>query len=108
MSRYLIVSVVVLALAGCSGRHLTRAHGESYRAFLDRQAFRRAAATPPYAQAEKGLDAQEAAIVARSYRQSLAPKEARGREEPQVLIMEKSPTGYQAARAPLAPSVPKD
>jgi hypothetical protein len=74
--------------------------------FLARQAFRSASATPPYQEAEKGLDAQEAAIVARSYRQSLSPKDARPREEPQVLIMEQ-PAGYQA-RPPLAPSVPKD
>ena len=77
MNGYAVVSVVALGLAGCSGNpHLTREHGRSYRAFLERQAFHRAAATPPYQEAEKGLDAQEAAIVARSYRQGLAPKDA--------------------------------
>jgi hypothetical protein len=102
-----MVSVVIaVGLGGCSSGHLTREHGRSYRAFLDRQAFRGAAATPPYKEAEKGLDAQEAAIVARSYRESLSPKDARPREEPQVLIMEQ-PAGYQA-RQPLAPSVPKE
>jgi hypothetical protein len=104
---YAVVSVVALGLAGCSGNpHLTREHGRSYRAFLERQAFHRAAATPPYQEAEKGLDAQEAAIVARSYRQGLAPKDARQGEEPQVLLVEQ-PTGH-SGRPPLAPSVPKD
>jgi hypothetical protein len=106
VNRYAVVSVIALGLAGCSGKHLTKEHGRSYRAFLDRQAFRRAAATPPYAEAEKGLDAQEATIVARSYRQSLSPKDARQREEPQVIIMEQ-PTSYPN-RPPLAPSVPKE
>lgn len=107
MNVYAVVSVVALGLAGCSGNsHLTREHGRSYRAFLERQAFHRAAATPPYQEAEKGLDAQEAAIVARSYRQGLAPKDAGQREEPQVLLVEQ-PTSH-GARPPLAPSVPKD
>lgn len=105
MKRIAVVSVVALGLAGCSGsRHLTEAQGRSYRAFLDRQ---HAVRTPPYREAEKGLDAQEAAIIARSYRQSLSPLDARPREEPRVLIVEQ-PAGYQARPPPLAPSVPKE
>lgn len=105
MKRIAVLSVVALGLAGCSAaKHLTEAQGRSYRAFLDRQHVVR---TPPYREAEKGLDAQEAAIIARSYRQSLAPTEARPREEPQVLILDR-PAGYQARQPPLAPSVPKE
>ncbi len=105
MKRIAVLSVLALGMAGCSAaRHLTEAHGRSYRAFLDRQ---RAVRTPPYREAEKGLDAQEATIIARSYRQSLSPTGARQREEPKVLIVEQ-PAGYQARPPPLAPSVPKE
>lgn len=108
MRRFGMVLVVALGLVGCSSaKQLTKQHGRSYRAFLDRQAFRGAAATPSHREAVKGLDAQEAGIVARSYRESLAPKDARPREEPQVLIM-KQPTGRGGPAAPLAPSVPRD
>ncbi len=92
------------AAAGCSGPgHMTRAHGRAYGAYFQRQA----ASAGAHAQAEKGLDSEEAAIVADAYRKSLAPKGTREDEGSQVLLVAPPPRGGQRA-APLAPSVPKE
>ena len=51
-----------------------------------------------------GLDAQEAAIIAGSYRKALAPKSDSG-NQPQLLMVNPSRGGGNEA-ATLAPSVP--
>jgi len=55
-----------------------------------------------------GLDSQEAAIVAQTYRRSLAPKGARTDAKPQVLILQEDEHGRMAQPKALAPSVPKE
>jgi hypothetical protein len=93
-----------LAAAGCSGpRHMSRAHGVAYSEHFDRQVANPAAQE----RAEKGLDSEEAAIVANAYRRSLAPKGTRENAQPEVLLVAPPPAGGQRA-TPLAPSVPKD
>lgn len=101
----LVVVVMVAALAAaCSGpRHMSRAHGVAYRAHFERQAANPAAQE----RAEKGLDSEEAGIVANSYRRSLAPKGTRETAQPEVLLVAPPPSGG-ARPTPLAPSVPKD
>jgi hypothetical protein len=103
---WLAVVVALVALTACtSSSHLTESFGTSYRATLARQ---QAVETPPFRVAEKGLDAQEAAIISGSYRRSLAPPQAGSqREEPEVILVQQPQRGGQQ-RAPLAPSVPKD
>jgi hypothetical protein len=97
-----LVGLVVFA-AGCGGAHLTPTHGRSTRAFLERQ---RVTPAPQYKEAAKGLDAQESAIIAKSYRESLAPKGTRMEQEPEVLIIQQ-PKAMQQPQG-LAPSVPKE
>ena len=97
-----LVGLVVIA-AGCSGaQHLTPTHGRATRAFQERQ---RVTPFPEYRESVKGLDAQESAIIAKSYRESLAPKGTRTEEEEEVLIIEQ-PKAMQRPQA-LAPSVPQ-
>ncbi len=102
MSRIGTLAIVLLSLGGCtSSRSLTRDHGKSYHATMDAQ---RASASGAATEAEKGLDAQEATIVANSYRQSLAPKGAKSDEQPEILYVAPQRQGT----AQLAPSVPKE
>ncbi len=97
-----LVGLVVIA-AGCGGSNLTPTHGRATRAFLERQ---RVTPFPEYKEAIEGLDAQESAIIAKSYRESLAPKGTRMDEEPEVLIVQQ-PKAMQRPEG-LAPSVPKE
>jgi hypothetical protein len=84
------VAVVALALvlggglSACSRAHLTPSHGRAYHA-----AFRVQDANPnrKAAQSVNGLDANEAAIIAGSYRKALAPKAEGGTEGQQRLLM---------------------
>lgn len=86
---------------GCTGsRSLTADHGKSYRAALRVQ---RAGGDAVGKQAEKGLDAQESAIVASAYRASLMP-EGTKTKEPEILYVAPPRQG----NAVLAPSVPRE
>jgi hypothetical protein len=91
---------LAMALAACSSREtITRMHGKSYRAAFERQVANAASKAKPPA----GLDSQEAAIVAESYRGSLAPTGTEVEEEPVLIV---TPPRQQRT-APLAPSVPR-
>jgi hypothetical protein len=99
-----VVGFAALAAAGCSGAdHLTRAHGRAYQAHFQRQAANPAALE----EAEKGLDSDEAAIIAGAYRRSLAPKGTSDEAASEVLLVAPPPRGGERT-APLAPSVPKE
>jgi hypothetical protein len=94
-----------MALLACGSRaHLTKSHGRSYHTAFARQDAAPAHRTQPV-QALTGLDSQEAAIVASSYRRSLAPKAAEIAEPPPVLIV--APESQSSQRRAVAPSVPK-
>lgn len=93
--------LAALALACGPRAVITASHGKAYRAAFDQQRLpeaQRRAAPPP------GLDSQEAAIIADSYRSSLAPKGSRADEQAPVILL--TPQGQQGQRA-LMPSVPK-
>lgn len=98
---------VALACAGalaCSGhRSLTRDFGKANGSWWARQRVNKDQISEPVT----GLDSQEAAIVAQTYRRSLAPKDARTDAKPQVLILEEDERGRARPKA-LAPSVPKE
>jgi hypothetical protein len=105
---HVVVGVILvfaaLAAAGCSGpKHMSRNHGKAFRAHFERQVANPAALE----EAEKGLDSEEAAIVAGAYRRSLAPKNARDEDQSEVLLLAAPPRGGER-QAPLAPSVPKE
>ena len=77
---------VLLPLAiGCASRnHLTPGHGRAYREVLARQAANPEAGKEPVA--SKGLDPQEAAVIAQGYRASLAPRGERVQQQPMLLV----------------------
>ncbi len=94
------VATAASLMGGCSGRqHLARGYGVSREAFRAQRAVPEPAGAPDVT----GLDSQEAAIVADSYRRSLAPKGAQVEEEPVIMLAPQKPV----QRAPLPPSVPK-
>jgi hypothetical protein len=91
--------LTVLASCGPSKPHLTEGYGASYGGAFATQRVRQGAP----AKAALGLDPQEAAITARNYRNSLAPKGGEAREQPMLYV---APS--QDRPGPLAPSVPKE
>lgn len=101
------VWVAIVALAsGCAREHLTETHGRATREIFARQAANPTPSpkgAPPPA-ALKGLDSQEATIIAEGFRRSLVPKGER-LEEPPVLLV--GPRTDRQPQRPLAPSVPK-
>jgi hypothetical protein len=94
--------VLALGLGACSRAHITPTHGRAFReAFAIQDAN-------PHRKAPKsinGLDSQEAAIIAASYRKALAPRQESGGGGNQLLLM--SPNRGGAEAAALAPSVPQ-
>jgi hypothetical protein len=89
-------------LGACSRAHITPTHGRAYReAFAVQDANPNRSKTP---KSINGLDSQEAAIIAKSYRKELAPKV----EAPQgnQLLMLSPNQGGGAQATVLAPSVP--
>ena len=90
--------------AGCARTHLTATHGQAYhRAFAVQTVNPHPTAD---AKAIRGLDSQEAAIISRSYRHSLSPKDQAPVDHPQLLTFS-SQTGLREANVP-PPSVPHE
>ncbi|HET6413654.1 MAG TPA: hypothetical protein VFG53_16455 [Anaeromyxobacter sp.] len=101
MKLALVFSLVVL---GCGRAHLEPAYGRSYH-----QQFALQQEHPPGSKrvrATTGLDAQEAAIIAGTYRHGLAPKEAQGTKEQPILVVAPTPPGTGTGKSTLMPSVP--
>ncbi len=95
------VAIVVLgSLAGACATP-TLPYGSSVRSAKHAQT----AAPKKPTGAVEGLDSQEAAIIARSYHTSLAPKGEKAADDNVIMISPASSSGRPAQ--PLAPSVPK-
>jgi hypothetical protein len=97
--------VVVVGLAmfsmGCRQRHLSKDYGTSYaRAF----AVQLDPGKKQPSTAAVGLDAQEAAITANTYREGLAPEGETVKQQPTVIVA----PATRERPAPLAPSIPKE
>jgi hypothetical protein len=74
-----------LAIWGCASRnHLTPEHGRAYREAMARQAVNPEAGKR--GPVPKGLDPQEAAVIAAGYKASIAPKGGQVQPEPTLLI----------------------
>ena len=98
-----LAALVSLGGAGCDRAHLTASHGRAYQQAFAVQTVNPGRVAP--ANAVHGLDSQEAAIIASSYRRGLAPKEqSAGTERPQVLLYSPK-AGLRDASMP-PPSVP--
>jgi hypothetical protein len=101
-----IIAMGCLATAACGGRaHLARGFGDSYHAHFALQAIHPDAGNK--APVRLGLDSQEAAIVAESYRRSLMPEGSsqQGDEQPMIIV---APPAKGSGQTKLAPSVPSD
>jgi hypothetical protein len=92
-----------VCLGACSRAHITPTHGRAYR-----EAFAVQDANPNRAKEPKsinGLDSQEAAIIAKSYRKELAPKVDQPQGN-QLLMLSPNYQGGGGQATVLAPSVP--
>ncbi|HYG67187.1 MAG TPA: hypothetical protein VD838_05985 [Anaeromyxobacteraceae bacterium] len=97
------ICLMAVSLAGCTASsHLTESYGKSFREVWRAQ---RAGDGIPKA-AVKGLDSEEATIIAGSYRQSLAPEETGAADAAEILYVAPPPRGGRGTK--LAPSVPKE
>jgi hypothetical protein len=102
----LALFVLLPAVLGCADRtHLTNGYGRSYHEAIARQTVNPDAGSQPVA--SKGLDPQEAAIIAQGYRTSLAPKGQTPPQEPMLLVAPSAQKGRSAEYMPPA-SVPPE
>lgn len=106
---WLMAGLAALAAGalGCADRtHLSAAHSRSFQ-----QAFSSQMADPAAAQKPRdirGLDSQEAAVIARTYRRSLGKEEMGTEERRPVLIMTAPRTRGADDRYMPPPSVPPE
>jgi hypothetical protein len=96
----MLAAAAALVACGCGGSqaHIIPGFGDSGVVFA-KQAGNRPAAT-----AATGLDSQEARIVSKTYRDSLARKEEKPKEEPYIMVTPQ----MQPMGQPLLPSVPRE
>jgi hypothetical protein len=101
----LFIAALALGGAACDRSKLTESNGRAYREAFSRQVANPSAAMTAQ-RTQQGLDSQEAAIVSKTYRQNLAPKQdeaARGQ------MLYSGPARAQSDRAELPPpSVPNE
>ncbi len=95
-------AMMVGLLAGCGRAHLDPAYGRAFREQFALQRERPASST----KVTPGLDAQEASIIASTYRASLAPKEAQRVSDEPILVVTPQQRGAMPSLPP--PSVPKE
>jgi len=98
----LAFGMLAAAAGGCSRAHLTSTHGRAYH-----EVFTAQDANPNRkgTKSVHGLDSQEAAIIAGSYRKALAPKADANAAGPQLLMVNPNRGGGNEAAA-LPASVP--
>lgn len=95
--RTLVILGLVLAAVGCDRTHLRSAtYGQSVRRALKAQVIHPAAGERPAR--DEGLDPEEAAIVAKSYRESLSPKQEESRT-PLIVVPATPPGGVPSTPA---------
>jgi hypothetical protein len=93
---------LVATLAACASRaHMWDASGRSYWAAFAQQTPQLKA---PLKGPVSGLDSQEAAIIAQTYRRGLAPKAAQPREPPVLIVGQ--PSAETGGYSMPPPSVP--
>lgn len=101
------VLLIALAAAGCADRtYLTKSHGRAYSEAFSRQTVNpNPSPRPGHADATQGLDSQEAAAVAKSYRRSLAGKEGASDATTQPMVIMNPGAAPSSSYMP-PPSVP--
>jgi hypothetical protein len=98
-----LAGVLATGLGACSRAHITPTHG---RAFHQVFAIQDANPNRKNNKSLNGLDSQEAAIIAGSYRKGLAPKAESGAAGPQLLMVAPNHGGGMDSSVQLPPSVP--
>ena len=97
-----MMGLLALATVGCDRTHLRSAtYGQSVRHALKAQVINPAAGERPAR--EEGLDPEEAAIVSKSYRESMSPKHEETSRTPLVVVPQSGPGGMPYAPATGAP-----
>jgi cytochrome c556 len=101
--RVLMLFVVLSSLACADRTHMRRDYGEATRSAMTRQVVNPDAGTSA---AGKGLDPQEAAILARTLRRSMTPKDQTPASEPVFYV---APQAQRSRADDLPPpSVPNE
>jgi hypothetical protein len=92
-----LVLLAACAGAGCARTHLTASHGRAYH-----EVFTAQDANPNRKESKSvhGLDSQEAAIIAGSYRKALAPRSESGGQGNQLLMVAPPRAGNESANLP--------
>ena len=106
-SRMIAALALGVALVGgaCERAHLTASYGRANHDAFTRQMANPSAGTKPAPATAQGLDSQEAAIVAKTYRRHLAPRDEEAASRSQMLYY--NPRAPQAERNDMPPpSVP--
>jgi hypothetical protein len=98
-----LAMAAALGVGACSRAHITASHGRAFREIFAIQDANANRNKPP--KSINGLDSQEAAIIAGSYRKGLAPKVDVAPNSGQLLMVNPNANGGSQA-AVLAPSVP--
>lgn len=104
----LLVTMLLGSTLGCADRtYLTKSHGRAYSEAFGRQAVEPQQRPVGEADPTQGLDSQEAAVVAGSYRRSLAGKEGGGEaaNQHQMVLMNPAAAAQAGGYMP-PPSVP--
>jgi hypothetical protein len=84
MVRVLLVGVFGVTVGACADRtHMREGFGEATRRAMANQVVNPDAGGPA---PSKGLDPQEATVVARSYQRSLSPKDQAAPSEPMLFV----------------------
>jgi hypothetical protein len=99
MRRTLLGIFAMVALGACDRTHMSSCYGQSVRRALKAQVIDPGAGERKAR--EQGLDPEEAAIVSRSYRESLSPKKEDTARAP-IVVLPTSPQSGVPATPPQA------
>ena len=82
--KYAITLLLFTSIA-CDRAHMSASYGKATRAALQNQVIDPAAGDKK--RAEQGLDPEEAAVIAKSYRGSLSKDKEGDKEKPQLMLV---------------------
>lgn len=102
-----LLATSLVGTVGCADRtYLTKSHGRAYSEAFGRQAVEPQPRSEGEADRTQGLDSQEAAVVAGSYRRSLAGKEGGDAANQHQMVLMNPAAAAPAAGYMPPPSVP--
>jgi hypothetical protein len=84
MQKVILLSTLFLGAGACVRTHMSKSYGQTVRQALKAQVISPAAGARRVS--EQGLDPEEAAIVSKSYRDSLTPNKSETQRTPMVVL----------------------